>query len=1166
MNREQLTRADWLLIAACLAVAAISIFVVLNWFGAAFPEASIEFRYDRGSSEKLAAGVLAEQLIDSRGMKHSATFDSDDEARIFLERTLGLKKTNEILKRDVRLWAWSHRWFRPLQEEELRVDIAPTGEVIGFSDHIPEDRAVNSPDVNAARGIAERFLGNINAFNDLKLVAQSERRLPRRMQRIFTWDSQSVHPAGAPYRTIVTIDGDRVSSFSRRIKVPEEWQRSYRELRSKNLLAGNVDVVFLIITMVCIVAVFVIRLLRGDLQLRLLLGIGIAAVVLVTGTSLNSFPSALAGYNTTESYPAFLARFAVGSLIQGVGVAMMLVVVVGAGEVLFRERLPNKLSVARIWNRKALTSKRVFLAFIVGYTLVAFFLGYQVAFYLIADKFGAWAPAEVPYDDMLNTAFPWIAVLFAGFFPALSEEFMSRAFSIPFFERVLRSRWAAILAAGFIWGFGHATYPNQPFYIRGVEVGCAGVLIGFLMMRFGIVPLLIWHYTVDALYTAMLLLRSGNNYYIVSGGLASLVFAIPMLVSIALYVRNKGFLPDEELSNETIPIKPVPERVPDPERPVWTFPRMPVTRGKLLACVVLVALAAGAIAWNLPSIDDAVDYRITKEDAKRIAATVMPPPRTFGTIAAPVEGFRSWDRDSPREEGGGPGGFDSLAGEYLLRHGMSMPSLVDVMRTKVPTATWMVRTFAPQVKDEYFIEVDPRVSRVAGYHKYQDERRPGPRLEQPQALAIAQTAFPRYGVDVRQFDLKEALNFQQPNRRDWLFHFQERTPLAADAWRRISVRVAGAEVTQFTTTVKVPDSVYREPTTLLNIAFTLLRILGIISLLSLVVAGFVIALRKQRFPWQRALRWTLALAILPLINTAAHWELTLFEYNTSITWQTFITNQMINIIRNVGLHLGVIFLAVAGLAAAYPQVFQLARREARARLGRSAAVAALTAISIAVVFRIVQQAIALRFPSLMSTHGLNAPEAVAMPLPGLMAILSAFLMTLTISAVFGLFILALRGFTARPWLPATIGTAAVFLATLDSSANLQQTPLMIVFAAITAALAFIVIRYVLGTNLLAYPLTIALTILLGNGADLLQNHRADLMVNGIAVIVVAVVLLIWAATPRDRPRLICHPEPPQDGEGSQDALTVPKPRTFARRVAAGATNLEILRRASPASG
>jgi membrane protease YdiL (CAAX protease family) len=1114
MNREQLNRGDWLLIAACVAVAAISIFVVMNWFGAAFPEASIEFRYDRASSQQIADRVIASQHIDTRGLKHSATFDSDEEARIFLERSVGLKTTNGILKHDVRLWSWSHRWFRPLQEEEFNVSIAPTGEVIGFSDHIPEDRAINSPDVASARRIAEGFLGGINALNDLQLVAQSERRLPHRMQRIFTWDAHTLHPAGAPYRTIVTVDGDRVSSFSRRIKVPEEWQRSYRELRSKNLLAGNVDTVFLIITVICIVAVFVTRLLRGDLQLRLLLGVGIAAIVLVTGTSLNSFPSALAGYNTTDSYPAFLARFAFGSVLQGVGVAMLLVVVVGAGEVMFRERLPRQLSVARIWNRHALTSKRVFLSFILGYTLVAFFLGYQVAFYLIADKFGAWSPAELPYDDMLNTAFPWIAVLFAGFFPALSEEFMSRAFSIPFFERVLRSRFAAIVAAGFIWGFGHATYPNQPFYIRGVEVGCAGVLIGFLMMRFGILPLLIWHYTVDALYTAMLLLRSGNRYYVISGGLASLVFAIPMLLSIVLYIRNKGFVPDDDLLNATLPIHSPPERKEEAPRPAWVFPAIPVTPAKLLLCAVLLLLAIGALALHLPSIDDVIDYRVTKEEAKRVASRVEPPSSaTMRTIAAPVEGFRSWDRDSPREDGGTPGGFDALAVTYLLRNGMTTPALVEVMKTKIPTGTWMIRSFTPEVKDEYFIEVDPRTSRVTGYHKYQDERRPGPRLEESPALTIAQSAFPRYGVDAGTFDVKEALNFQQPNRRDWLFHFSERKPLVADAWRRISVRVDGAEVTQFTTTVKVPDSVYREPTTLLNIVFIVLRAIGVLAILSLVVAGFVIALRRQHFPWQRALRWTFALAIIPLISIAAHWEMTLFEYNTSIRWQTFISNQAINIVRSAGLQLGMIFLAVAALAAAYPQAFQLARRQSRARLGRPAALAALTAISIVLLFRTGEQAIALRFPSLVSAHGLSAPESVALPLPGLLGILSSILVTLTACSVLGLFLVALRGFAARSWLPATIGTVMIFLATLDSSANLHQIPLMLVSAAVAATLAFIVIRYVLGENLLAYPLTIAVAALLGNAAELLRNHRPDLTVNGIAEIVVAVALLVWAAAP-----------------------------------------------------
>jgi hypothetical protein len=45
-------------------------------------------------------------------------------------------------------------------------------------------------------------------------------------------------------------------------------------------------------------------------------------------------------------------------------------------------------------------------------------------------------------------------------------------------------------------------------------------------------------------------------------------------------------------------------------------------------------------------------------------------------------------------------------------------------------------------------------------------------------------------------------------------------------------------------------------------------------------------------------------------------------------------------------------------------------------------------------------------------------------------------------------------------------------------------------------------------------LTIAVSILLGNAADLLQNHRPDLMMNGIAEVVVAVALLIWAALPK----------------------------------------------------
>ncbi|HEY8132740.1 MAG TPA: type II CAAX endopeptidase family protein [Thermoanaerobaculia bacterium] len=1107
---ERLTRRDWVLIAVCVGVVAVSLFIVFNWFYAAFPEASIDFRYDRDTSLPLARRVADMQRIDVRDMKHAALFDGDEAAKIFLERSLGLATANKLMRTQVRIWWWRHRWFKPLEEEEYSVDVAPTGEIVSFVDRIPENREMATIDVAAAQRLAESFLIRAGVrLADLQPAVRSERTLPYRKQRIFTWDSQSIHPAGAPYRYTVAVDGDRVSRYDQRVRVPDQWQRDYQELRSKNLLAGKIDDVLFLITLIAAVAVFIARLLRGDVNLRLLLGIAIASVVLVTGTSLNSFPSAVANYDTTTSYPAFLSRVIISALLSGIGLAMLLVVLVGSGEVLYRERLPQHLAIPRLWQRKALASKRVFLSFVLGYALVAFFLAYQVAFYLIAEKFGAWSPAEVPYDDMLNTAFPWIAVLFAGFFPALSEEFISRAFSIPFFERIFRSPIAAIIIAGFIWGFGHATYPNQPFFIRGLEVGLAGVMLGFLFFRFGLLPLLIWHYTVDAIYTALLLFRSGNTYYIVSAGVASLAFAIPMLISLALYLRHRGFIADDDLSNATIPIKPAPERVVREAEAITYPPAQNVSPTRWIACVAVVAIATVLVAVRPASVDDTIDYRITAEQAKTLAA----PFRTgMKTLAMPQDGFRSWDRGSPREDGGSPDGFDGVALDYLLHHGLPVKAIEQVLTTKIKAGTWMVRSFTPLQKDETFTEVDPRVARVIGYHKYQDEKKPGPRLEQPAALAIAQSAFPRFGATTSGLDLKEALAFQQPNRRDWLFHFQERAPLVADAYRRVSVRVQGDQVTQFTTTVKIPDQAYRDAaqTTLLNIILVVLRIIGALTLLSLTVTGFVIAARKH-FPWRRPARWAAILAIVPIAGAILRWKNALFTYSTSIGWDTFINSQVVSVIAVTGVQIGILFLALAGIEAVYPQGLDWFRREGRARFGRAAIAAAVLAIGLVLIRRLALQWITNAFPSIAPAGGVDIPEAVNTALPSLLAIGEAALRAIEASAAVALFVVGLRGLPRAERFADATAIAALFFVSLDPSMRPAEAPFMLFAAATAAALAWAVVRYVFGTNLLAYPTAIALAMLLGSAATFLQNHRPDLIANAIVEIAAAVALVIWIA-------------------------------------------------------
>src|SRR5208283_2180080 len=93
-------------------------------------------------------------------------------------------------------------------------------------------------------------------------------------------------------------------------------------------------------------------------------------------------------------------------------------------------------------------------------------------------------------------------------------------FAIPFVARLARYRWIAVVVPAFLWGFLHSNYPQEPAYIRGIEVGLIGV-----------VATLIWHYTVDASLVGLLLIRSDNVYFRISGVVVALAAVAPLAYS-----------------------------------------------------------------------------------------------------------------------------------------------------------------------------------------------------------------------------------------------------------------------------------------------------------------------------------------------------------------------------------------------------------------------------------------------------------------------------------------------------------------------------------------------------------------------------------------------------------------------------------------------------------
>jgi len=105
------------------------------------------------------------------------------------------------------------------------------------------------------------------------------------------------------------------------------------------------------------------------------------------------------------------------------------------------------------------------------------------------------------------------------------------------------------------------------------------------------VPLLIWHFTVDAIYTALLLLRSGNAYYVVSGAIASGILLLPLIVSGVLALRRGGFVPAVGLTNGDVGFVPAPPGTALPEAAVPSVRPLPRGARGVLAAIAIVLLA-----------------------------------------------------------------------------------------------------------------------------------------------------------------------------------------------------------------------------------------------------------------------------------------------------------------------------------------------------------------------------------------------------------------------------------------------------------------------------------------------------------------------------------------------------------------------------------------------
>lgn len=1102
---NRLTSKDFRLLAVCLIVAVLSLFIILKYFYKAFPEASIDFRVTQKQSQQIAQVWLQKLSLNPDAYRHAAIFSYDDEAKTFLEKELGAEQANQLMGGQVRLWHYSHRWYRSLQKEEFSVLISPKGEFLGFDHNIEEEQPGAYLSADSARGLAISFLQKIAGMDpeQLEFVEQSQNERPKRLDHTFTWKRKGFTVQDADYRYRVLIQGDQIGAMAEYLHVPEKWSRDYQKLRAKNETAGTISVLFLFLTLIAMLVMFIVYIRHRDIRWKTALIFGLVAAALSLLTSLNNLPIAFYGYTTTDPFSSLVTRTLLNDLLQALGTGLLIFFLTAAAEPIYREQYPQQPSLTNIFRWRGLRSKHFFTAMIVGLTLTFFFGAYQIIFYLISKKFGGWAPQDVPYDNMLNTAFPWVFVLFMGFLPSVSEEFMSRMFSIPFLQKYIKIRWLAIVIPAFIWGFAHANYPQQPFYIRGLEVGVAGVLIGLFMLRFGILATLVWHYCVDALYTAVLLFRSGNLYFILTAAVGCGLLLAPLVIALIAYWRKGGFTGDEELANISEGVQRTsPGAEPAvAETETTDYRRLPLNRlaWGLVAGLVLCLLYVSPIE----KVGDFVQFPSSRQQAEQVAAQFVQ-----------QQGFdvKDYERVTTISER-----FDPIAAKYVLENA-NITRLNELYEKQSKGSRWCVRFFKPLQREEYRVYLDPKDLALVSFSRELEEEAAGATIAKDSAQTIAANFARSNGVIVDQMELKEAQEEKRKNRTDHTFTWEapeNDSRNLQDMKYRCSVIIQGDRPALFTVFPKLGETYIRdrEKKTLFNNLLIGLRILVIGGLLGLMILQMVRHIRQGQIQWKKALLWAIVPAILVLVDRLLQMHQLLASYPTSISIDLFRISVLVgSVILVLGIYVAFAFI-LALCFTLYPQTSTLFSVSVRRNMAFDAVMASLVALLLHFGFRRLQDLLIVWFSRYAVMRGLGMPDDVDAAQPWLSALSGGIN-----SAVLMAGIIAIAIYLLKTWLPnkrlwLIVGVLFI-LAMIPGTVRTGSEALLsaVLFA---VSITWIVLSAIWfgRDNILFYPLAFFLVNILDAATTFLRQGQSGLFTQGIALILLLLVLIVWLLWP-----------------------------------------------------
>ncbi len=1124
MPLERLDRNDAKVLLIWILAGILGAGVAYTYFFRAFPEASVEFKVPRADALGVAKQFAAAQGAQLAGYDSSIVFEVDDSAKTYLEREVGLQQANRIMQNDVHIWYWQTRFFRPLKKEEFDVRVDPAGGIVGYNHELEESAPGVRLERAAAQATAESFLrdtlhADLSLYDFRGQEANFTER-PARRDWSFSWERRGFLAKDAPYRLTVTLAGDHVNGYNEFLKVPEAWSRDYEHLRSSNNALEYIALIpYAFLIGGCFYVIISLGR-RGLLEWRIGLALGSFLTILFFVMTMNQWPLDRAGYDTNTPYSSFFLSQAGKAALISVVSALLVVLAVVPGEPLYRLLLPDKLRLDVGFRLPGIRTKEFFRANVIGICLAAAHIGYITVFYIVSKKLGAWAPQDLNYENVVSTYVPWVYPLTIGIYAATSEEFLFRLFAVPFLLRTTKSRFLAVVLPAFFWGFLHSNYPQEPAYIRGLEVGLIGIVAGLVMLRWGIWATLIWHYTVDAFLISTSLLRSHGAYLRVSGAVVGGAALIPLAIAAFSYISRGGFTADASMLNRARPIggpsmevshSEAEQAVPEVSPPA-TAPDVSASYAAMSTRALSILIACGILGAALlagvkrEAIGDFVRFAIDAQEATSRGNEEL---RKINVDPSAYHHATTITYT-----------FDDYTNEYL-RRAIGMAATNRVYREQVPSAFWTIRYFRDSQKEEYFVVLKPDGSLHSVHHTI-DEKTAGANLPKEEAQARAE-AFLRddKGVNLADWNLVDTHTDKKPARTDHSFEWEQKAALdaaqgAQGAHIRMTLQVQGDEVSGFRIYIKIPQT-WRDTesrSTPLQLAQSFGWAGGLLVALITVLVVFFRNLKSpdvERVPW-RALGklsiWMLLAGIVIYVNRVPQ---LLLNYTTATPLATYYLLLSISLVFITAVYLAgaVLLLGLCWffLERAFGPGCIPAWRGTSSAYFRDAFYVALFG-SAAVIGLNRLPLLLARWPMLRHSLGASVPDSLDVLSPAAGALASSIAAAFLTVALVGLAVGLIAAYVRPMWMRAALLILYAALMTTNVASPGAFFRDAVIHLVVVATLWYGV-THIVRFNVLGYFLLAAMLALVPAAIELIEQPNSYLHANGYAVVAIALAVLGW---------------------------------------------------------